>query len=32
MTAAIVGGVWLMLIVLVVWGWAQLMAPMRRDG
>ena len=32
MTAVIVGGVWLALIVLMVWGWARFMAPMRRNG
>lgn len=29
MTAAIVAGVWLALIVLTVWGWARFMSPMR---
>lgn len=31
-TAVIIVTVWLVLIVLVVWGWARFMAPMRRDG
>lgn len=32
MTVVIVAGVWLALIVMVVWGWARFMGPIRRDG
>ena len=31
MTAAIVAGVWLALIVAVVWGWAAFMGPLARE-